>query len=66
MYIIIVRESKYIKYIFFLVVFCKVFRLFYVGVILYMDLYICCIFISICIVVVDLLLDELLICVGEN
>lgn len=39
MYIIIVRESKYIKYISFLVVPRKVFRSLHAGVILYMDLY---------------------------
>lgn len=39
MYIIIVRGSKYIKYISFLVVPRKVFRSLHAGVILYMDLY---------------------------
>lgn len=44
----------------------KVFRSLHAGVILYMDLYICCTFTSTCTAAVDLSLDELLTRVGEN
>lgn len=66
MYIIIVRERKYIKYVSFLVVPRKVFRSLHAGVISYMDLYICCTFTSTCTAADDLSLDELLTRVGEK